>query len=69
MPYASAISAKTYDFNAKGEQDKIDYYKMLKVVKDAGYTGFIGVEYEGEMEERAGIKATKDLLIKAAKAI
>ena len=66
MPFAKAVSAKSYEFNDKGEQDKIDYFKMIKMVKETGYTGFIGVEYEGGGDERAGILATKDLLIKAA---
>lgn len=70
MPYAKAVSAKTYDFDADGNQPFIDYVKMLQIVKDAGYTGFIGVEYEGSnLEEIAGINATKALLIKAAKQI
>ncbi len=67
MPYAKAVSAKSYDFDADGGQPKIDYVKMLQIVKDAGYTGFIGVEYEGSnLSEVDGINATKDLLLKAA---
>ena len=26
----------------------INYYKLLSIAKDAGYSGYIGVEYEGE---------------------
>ena len=67
MPYAKAVSAKSYDFDDEGNQPKIDYAKMVQIVKDAGYTGFIGVEYEGSnLEEVEGIKATKALLLKAA---
>ena len=67
MPYAKAVSAKSYDFDENGNQPKIDYTKMLQVVKDAGYTGFVGVEYEGEnLSEIDGINATKELLIKSA---
>ena len=41
---------------------------MLQLVKDAGYTGFIGVEYEGQqLDEISGILATKELLLKQAK--
>lgn len=70
MPYAKAVSAKSYDFDEQGNQPKIDYVKMLQIVKDAGYTGFIGVEYEGgNLSEIDGIKATKALLINAAKTI
>ncbi len=48
----------------------IDYTKMLEIVKDAGYSGYIGVEYEGDLKDpKEGILATKELLIKAANAI
>ncbi|SFW48540.1 sugar phosphate isomerase/epimerase family protein [Cellulophaga fucicola] len=68
MPYAKAVSAKSYNFDADGNETKIDYAKMLQIVKDAGYTGFIGVEYEGdEKSEQDGIIATRDLLVNAAK--
>ena len=66
MPYAKAVSAKSYDFDEDGNQPKIDYMKMMKIVKDAGYTGFVGVEYEGSnVGEQEGIELTKDLLLKA----
>lgn len=64
MPYAKAVSAKSYDFNEAGQETTIDYNKMLKIVKDAGYTGFVGVEFEGELPAEEGIMATKNLLIK-----
>ena len=68
MPYAKAVSAKSYDFNEEGDETKIDYYKMLQIVKKSGYTGFIGVEYEGNvLGEEEGILATKELLLKAMK--
>lgn len=67
MPAAKAVSAKAYDFDAEGNQPKIDYVKMLQIVKDAGYTGYIGIEYEGSnLSEKIGIIATRDLIIKAA---
>jgi len=68
MPYAKAVSAKSYDFDESGNQPKIDYLKMMKIVKDAGYTGFVGVEYEGSnVSEEKGIKLTRDLLLNVAK--
>lgn len=67
MPFAHGVSAKSYDFDTNGNETTIDYYKMLTIVKEAGYTGYIGVEYEGNrFSEEAGIKATKDLLLKIA---
>lgn len=68
MPHALAVSAKSNDFDAEGNEVRLDYPRILKIVKDAGYTGYIGVEYEGNvLSEEAGIIATRDLLIKAAK--
>ncbi len=65
MPKAFGVSAKSYDFNSKGFETTIDYKRMLEIVKNQNYKGFIGVEYEGErLSELEGIKATKDLLIK-----
>ncbi|MDJ0645908.1 MAG: sugar phosphate isomerase/epimerase family protein [Flavobacteriaceae bacterium] len=68
MPYAKAVSAKSYDFDENGSETKIDYKRMMQVVKDAGYDGYVGVEYEGSrLSEEEGIKATRDLLLKVAK--
>lgn len=70
MPFAKAVSAKSHDFDENGDEKNSDYVKMLQIVKDAGYTGYIGVEYEGrELSEEEGIKATRDLLIKAGKQV
>jgi len=67
MVHAKAVSAKSHDFDANGNETEIDYVRMLQIVKDAGYTGYIGVEYEGrELSEEEGIIATRDLLLKAS---
>ena len=47
MPYAKSVSAKSYDFDDNGNETKIDYAKMMDIVKEYNYDGFIGVEYEG----------------------
>ncbi len=63
MPYAKAVSAKSYDFDADGNETTIDYQRMMKIVLDAGYRGFVGIEYEGrKLSEPEGIMATKHLL-------
>lgn len=63
MPYAKGVSAKTYDFNEAGGQDRIDYKALLQIVKDHKYEGYIGIEYEGEnLSEQDGIKATERLI-------
>ena len=63
MPFAKAVSAKSYGFDDEGNETTIDYARMLKIVTDAGYRGFVGIEYEGENRpEPEGILATKRLL-------
>ncbi|CAG5016310.1 hypothetical protein DYBT9275_05527 [Dyadobacter sp. CECT 9275] len=63
MPFAKGVSAKTYDFDEKGNCIETDYTKILKIVKDSGFRGIAGIEYEGSnLSEREGIKATKALL-------
>ena len=70
MPRAFAVSAKSHDFDADGNEKHTDYFRMLKLVKSAGYNGFIGVEYEGGgLSEIDGILATKNLLLEKAKLI
>lgn len=65
MPYAKAVSAKSQDFDAKGNETRTDYFRMMKIVLDAGYHGYVGIEYEGRrLSEIDGIKATRDLLIR-----
>jgi len=63
MPYAKAVSAKCYDFDDAGEERTIEFAQMMRIVADAGYAGFVGIEYEGtRLPEREGILACKRLL-------
>ncbi len=66
MPYAKGVSAKSRDFSNSGEEKSIDFRKMLTIMKNAGFNGYMGIEYEGyKLSEEAGINATKNLLIKS----
>jgi L-ribulose-5-phosphate 3-epimerase len=63
MPLAKAVSAKSHDFDKKGNETQTDFLRMLKIVTGAGYHGYVGIEYEGEvLPEMEGILATKKLL-------
>ena len=65
MPYAKGVSAKSIDFDENGNETQTDYYKMLQIVKDAGFSGYVGIEYEGDqLGEFEGIRATKALVDK-----
>jgi L-ribulose-5-phosphate 3-epimerase len=63
MPFAKAVSAKSHDFDDQGNERHTDYGRMLRIVLDAGYRGYVGIEYEGAaLPEAQGIRATKALL-------
>ena len=65
MPFAKAVSAKSHDFDSNGNEIHTDFFRMMEIVLNAGYDGYVGIEYEGnKLDEMAGIKATKYLLQK-----
>lgn len=65
MPFAKAVSAKSYDFDEEGNETKMDFRRIMKIVSDAKYSGWVGIEYEGSrLSSDEGILATKKLLEK-----
>jgi sugar phosphate isomerase/epimerase len=65
MPYAKAVSAKSLNFDEQGNEIRVDYRRMMKIVLEAGYRGYVGIEYSGDkLSEPEGIRATKRLLEK-----
>jgi sugar phosphate isomerase/epimerase len=70
MPFARAVSAKSHDFDENGEETTTDFLKMMRIVVDAGYRGFVGIEYEGErLSEPEGVEKTKALLLRVRGAL
>ena len=65
LPYAKGVSGKTHDFDAAGNETQIDYARMMKVIADSKYSGYIDVEYEGNiLSEDEGIKVSIALVKK-----
>lgn len=63
LPFAKGVSAKTYDFDAAGNQTIMDYNRLMNIVKSSGFTGYIGIEFEGNTgDEEDGIRKTKALI-------
>src|SRR5206468_822808 len=67
MPYAKAVSAKTSRFDLLGNEMDIDYPRMMKIVLDSGYRGYVGIETEvgSAEEEPRGVRNTKRYLEEA----
>jgi len=63
MPFAKAVSAKSHAFDEAGNETNTDYLRMMRIVLDAGYRGYVGIEWEGsDLSEAEGILKTKALL-------
>jgi sugar phosphate isomerase/epimerase len=63
MPFAKGLSAKSHDFDASGNEINTDYDRMLKIISDSDYSGYIGIEYEGKTTpEMDGIRLTQSLI-------
>jgi sugar phosphate isomerase/epimerase len=76
MPYAKGVHAKTHLFDNAGNDLETDFYRMFKIIKKSGYTGWVSIEYEGGLikmynkdsrylDDYAGVTATKALVEKA----
>ena len=76
LPYAMGISAKSHNFNSKGEENSTDYKRMMELIKSSNFQGYIAIEYEGAvmglygrdgskyLSSTEGILATKKLIEK-----
>ena len=63
LPYAKGISAKTFRFDSDGNEPDIDYFRLFSMIKQSGFKGIIGIEWEGDsLGEDEGIRATKALI-------
>ncbi|MBL8216300.1 MAG: sugar phosphate isomerase/epimerase [Bryobacterales bacterium] len=63
MKHAKGVSFKCFDFDASGKETTIDCDRMMSIVGEAGYKGYVGIEYEGtRMTEFEGIQAAKRFL-------
>ena len=61
MPFAKGVRATSREFDEKGNETSMDFHRMIKIVLDAGYRGYISIHYQGN-DEMNGIRATKALL-------
>jgi sugar phosphate isomerase/epimerase len=66
MPFAKAVSAKATRFTDDGLVRETDFFRMMRIVRDGGYRGYVGIESApGSQEEEArAIRQTRDLLKK-----
>ena len=64
-PETVLVQAKTYYGGGLWYTLDLDYPRIAKIVKGAGYRGYISLEFEGKEDPRIGIPKSLDLLRKA----
>jgi sugar phosphate isomerase/epimerase len=63
MPSAKVVCAKGLVFDDQGNERNIDFRRMFKIVVDAGFRGYVELEYEGTgLSEVDGVRALKTLV-------
>lgn len=60
MKWAKGVSVKDVVWNDKAKQSPLDYDRMLKIVLDAGFSGYCGIEHGGFEGLNASRKALED---------
>lgn len=62
---AKGVSVKAMHFDSTGNEPNLNFHKFFKIMKEGGYDGYLGVEYEGnDLPSREGILKTKALAAK-----
>ncbi|MEM6915825.1 MAG: sugar phosphate isomerase/epimerase family protein [Verrucomicrobiota bacterium] len=61
MPWAKGVSVKDQVWDANANRSALDYDRMLKIVLDAGFNGYFGIEHGGF----AGLNASREKLEEA----
>jgi L-ribulose-5-phosphate 3-epimerase len=61
-PYARTVHAKFKDFDTQGKPLEIDVARCVSIVRDAGYVGNWGIEYEGQGDDHDGVVRSKQIL-------
>ena len=66
MPFAKGVRASSVDFDEQGNETSTDFFRMVRIVLDAGYRGHVSIQYQGtKLDEMKGILQTKALLDRA----
>jgi len=61
-PFAAHVHAKTYNFDKEGNETSIDYEKVIEILRETGYDGFLSIEYEGPGDKKQGVEKSFELL-------
>jgi sugar phosphate isomerase/epimerase len=61
-PYTKFLHAKFLEFDAAGEDPRINGKACLEIFRKANYRGLFGIEFEGEGDDHEGVVKSKALI-------
>lgn len=61
-PHAVLVQAKTYFGGGRWYTLDLDYARIAAILRQAGYQGYISLEFEGNAEVRSGVSQSLALL-------
>lgn len=64
-PFTSFVQAKTYYGGGEWYTLELDYDRIVDVLREVGYQGYISIEFEGKEEAYSGVRKSVELLRKS----
>lgn len=61
-PYANFVQAKTYYGGGEWYTLDLDYKRIIKLLRDANYQGYISIEFEGKEPAETGVPKSVEML-------
>jgi len=58
------VHAKMYNFDENGFESTLDYNKIIQLLKEINYDGYLSIEFEGSLSPIEGIEKSVALLRK-----
>ncbi len=66
LPQTAVVSAKMHNFNPDGGQIEFDYFRLVRIIHESGFSGIIAIEWEGKgLTPVEGVKASQRLIQRA----
>ena len=61
LPFTKSVCTKSWEFDEQGNETKIDFARMMSILKESSFRGCIAIEYLGK-EPVAGVRKTAELI-------
>jgi sugar phosphate isomerase/epimerase len=63
LPHTQTVSCKMHSFDGNGNQPDFDYPRLMKMISESDYSGYLAIEWEGRsLQPVEGVKASQALI-------